>query len=163
MDFSLFTAGAGSGGGETIEQKLEQNEKIIQIFSESLPHLNNNSSIANGSKLLINSSPNSSSMPSFPPFVALEQRQHQSSASSSSPSPATTPTTPNSTVTPILKLFAKQLLFLKPLNRITHSHLFKRHPSLRIWLKLLNISQSTFDVSVAVFLSIYFRNSRLLI
>ncbi len=159
MDFSLFSG----SGCETIEQKLEQNEKIIQIFSESLPHLNSSNANNNvnaypissgsvggfvGSKLLINSSSNSSSMPLFPQLMLENQyqRQYQSSASSSSPSPATTPTTPNSTVTPILKLFAKQLLFLKPLNRVTHSHLFRRHPSLWIWLKLLNISSTTFDV-----------------
>jgi hypothetical protein len=139
--------------GETIEQKLEQNEKIIQIYSESLPHLNsnnisnnsnsnnnNNNNLTQGKSLLINQSPNSTSMPLFPINTVSVERQ-------SSPSPATTPTTPVSSVSPILKLFAKQLLTLKLCNRETHSHLYGRHPNLKIWLKLLNVSSNTFDVS----------------
>ena len=38
---------------ESIEQKLEQNEKIIQIFSESLPHLSTNSTTDNNTRRLL--------------------------------------------------------------------------------------------------------------
>ncbi len=101
---------------------------------------NNNNNLTQGKSLLINQSPNSTSMPLFPINTVSVERQ-------SSPSPATTPTTPVSSVSPILKLFAKQLLTLKLCNRETHSHLYGRHPNLKIWLKLLNVSSNTFDVS----------------
>lgn len=153
MEFnSLISRQIDNVTSESIEQKLEQNEKIIQIYSESLPHLNSNNSTSNTNKsLLINQSPNSTSMPLFP--VTFERQQHQQQQQSS---PATTPTTPSSTVTPILKLFAKQLLTLKHCNKTTHSHLYNRHPSLKIWLKLLCISQNTFEVSNSLFVSFNF-------
>lgn len=45
---------------ESIEQKLEQNEKIIQIFSESLPHLSTSSSTENTRRLLSTSTASAS-------------------------------------------------------------------------------------------------------
>lgn len=46
----------------------------------------------------------------------------------------------------ILKLFAKQLLTLtKNCDKTAHAHLYKRHPNLQIWLKLLNTTPSTID------------------
>ena len=90
-------------------------------------------------------------MPSFPNHNTNNNNNNNVNDRQSSPSPATTPTTPVSTVSPILKLFAKQLLTLKLCNRQTHSHLYGRHPNLKIWLKLLNISSNTFDVFIIYF------------
>ena len=42
---------------ESIEQKLEQNEKIIQICAESLPHFSNNGK-SSSSKLFVNKNDN---------------------------------------------------------------------------------------------------------
>lgn len=72
--------------GETIEQKLEQNEKIIQIYSESLPHLNSNNSNSN------NNNNNSNGIgfkmafgqPVSAPAPQINNRSNQNSFSSSS-------------------------------------------------------------------------------
>ncbi len=78
---------------EIIEQKLENNEKIIATLSASLT-------------------------------------EHQIF----------------NTAPPILKLFAKQLLTLtKNCDRTLHAYLYGRHPSLRVWLQLHNLTQPSID------------------
>ena len=47
----------------------------------------------------------------------------------------------------IIKLIAKQLNFLRELDKTKHVHLFAKYPSIRTWLKFTHVSQKTFDVS----------------
>jgi hypothetical protein len=107
-----------------IISKLEQNEKIIQIFCESLSHFRSIDNDINNNNDNNDNNDNDNN--------ASDEHNHNQ------------PKEFNGTA--ILKLFCKQLSTLNKCNKIIDSDLYKRHPSLRIWLKIINISSRTFNL-----------------
>ena len=51
-------------------------------------------------------------------------------------------------ISPLLKLYAKQLILINENNGYSNVEILNNHPSLKCWLKFLNISDNSTKVNI---------------